>query len=796
MRRLTLVLLVDALRHDYAGRMRYLRTLAAAGTTGRLREDAGFLPRASYFGGLGPSDIGFTNMFCHDPKASPFGVARGLPSSPAGRQVEDHFGLRQFVEATARRRVTPYAASYLWTAEIPLDLLAEFDLVEKRAPWDARVGYRSVFHELDDRGLPYVTCAWPESTQLADPSDRGILAEALGRIHPPCRLAYVHLQRLDAVGHEYGPESAELAAALLEMDVQIAQLVCTLEARFDQVDLVIFGDHGMVPVVGITDVWGALDAAGLMLGRDVSAFLDSTMARFWFRQPSMRARVVEALAPLRGRILDDEDLRALDLAGCDRRNGELIFLADPGVLISPNFFQRRGDLVRGMHGYHPDVPDNQGLFLVREAGTPGGADLGAVRPTMVYEAITRQLGLAAPAMQPRPHTGRSGPRASPFTLDPGADAAVMIRRHLDRIVAEVRRLSPATTAVLVNGSFGRGEGGVSRDGSGTPRPVNDYDLLVVTPDGPASQSSPWRTLGTRLADEFNTDFVHFHVTSSVDALRAKTLSNFDVRHGSQVLWGDPDALEALPAFAAGEVPTGDGLQLLLNRLAGLLTIVDWPGSPLPDAPTRRRYLVNQVMKSLMAIGDWHLIRLQAYACSYATRRDRMHWLGGALGLHADLLAAVRRAYEYKLHPDEADLADLPALVWRTITWLTDTAASAIATVAGRPVTTAIDAAEAYYLLAQPPADHLEADNAWVRETLRDEADAALLPCPAGSIRQHIYASMPLLSTAAAIGDAGAFAEASRRLSGCFAGAWPADLTPAHWQASRERLGRIWLTLVH
>ena len=391
MTHLTLLLLIDAFRRDYVDRTSHIRQLASEGRAGALKEDFGFVPRAAYFGGLTPAQSGFTNMFCFDPAASPFGVARGVPSSTQGRIVEDQFGLRTWVESEARRRVTSYAASYLSAQEIPLDLLHNFDVAEKRAPWDPAVGHRTVFHDLNDRGLPYFSLAWPETNRLGDRPDSAIVAATLAAVQPPCRLAFVHLQELDAIGHAHGPESAELANTLRATDAHVHTLISELGARFDQLDVVLWGDHGMVSVTGTTDVWAALESAGVRPGPDLVCFLDSTMARFWFPGANLKAEVARALEGLPGRVLGPADLRRYDLEGCDRRNGELIFLADPGVLIMPNFFQRRGTLLRGMHGYDPDCPDNQGVFIVRDGGPAG--HIGVVRPTAVYRGDDAVAGV-------------------------------------------------------------------------------------------------------------------------------------------------------------------------------------------------------------------------------------------------------------------------------------------------------------------------------------------------------------------------------------------------------------------
>src|SRR5438876_11941373 len=118
--RLTLLVLVDALRTDYVARAPYLKHLAGLSATGMLRECFGFVPRAAYFGGLDAEEYGFTNMYCFDPEASPFGMARALPSSTEGAAVEVQMGIRGVLEQSARERMAPFAKAYASSAEIPL----------------------------------------------------------------------------------------------------------------------------------------------------------------------------------------------------------------------------------------------------------------------------------------------------------------------------------------------------------------------------------------------------------------------------------------------------------------------------------------------------------------------------------------------------------------------------------------------------------------------------------------------------------------------------------------------------
>jgi len=787
--RLTLVVLVDALRHDYVRRMPFLRAVEACAASGRLREDFGFLPRAAYFGGLSTAECRFTNMYAFDPARSPFGIARGVARSPLEGDVEERSQVRQWLEQHARQRVPPFAASYLSTIEIPLELLPDFALVEQHAPWDPRVGYRSLFMELQDRGDEWFACGWPETNTLLDHSDRGLVTETLAHVRPPCRFAYLHLQELDAIGHAHGPESAELHRALAHTDALLAELIDQLERRFDEVDIVLFGDHGMVPVTGTTDVWSALTAAPIDLSRDISFFLDSTMARFWFKNRCARRHVVDALSSLAGRVLDDRDLERLDLARCDRRNGELYFLAHPGVLILPNFFQRSGRPVKGMHGYDPDCPDNQGYFLSRIGGNGLAEVAGVVSPRAVYERARVSLGLAAPTATRAVATSRE---SRVFTQHPDPAAHAMIERHMAEVVDAARAAVPGVTAVILAGSFGRGEGGVMTAEDGTYRPVNDYDLLLVAPD---VNGAGLASLGQALAGRFGIDYVHFSWWPRVDPSTPLTLAHFDVREGHHVLWGPPDALSALPAYAATDVHPIEAVLLLMNRMAGLLTGLRGPfTAPSPLGAEERRYLRNQTMKALMALGDAPLILHGAYACSYRTRLERLTWLAPGLGLDADRLAAIQDAYAFKLHPTRAQSGDLLDLAARASKWLLDAFIDATARVVPGRVAGAPDAARAYYDLMTSNSGVISADNVWCLDALARAAVPARQE-PSGSIRQSIYAALPLL-LAASHGDGLAFDAALDRLDHCLMPPWPTGLTAANWDAARQRTAHAWLTLVH
>lgn len=746
--RLTLMILVDALRPDYVNRMPYLRALADESATGFLRECFGFVPRAAYFGGLTAEQLGFTNMFCFDPQRSPFSMARAMPSSPAGAEAERRLGIRQRIESAARNRVPAFAKDYTSTAEIPLPFAPYFDLVEKRGPWDPHVGYRSLFHALDAQGIPWLECSWPGTNRLPDPSDDGIVLKVLADLKPEHQFCYVHLQELDGSGHALGPNASAMQQRLAATDRRCRQLIESVRTRYQQLNLVLFGDHGMVSVTRTLDLWEVLQGLGLVFGVDYACFLDSSMARFWFYHGRARHAIERALTNLPGgRLLLPRDLEAFGIAGCDPRNAQLIFLADPGVLIFPNFFQARGEPIKGMHGYDPDCPDNLGFFLLHASHQPElrGGQLGKIDPPQLFHLLADLLQLHSTTRRPPLKPSPAPSAVGRFTAHPDPAADLFIHRQLEQVVSAVYEAIDAVESIVLTGSFGRGEGGVYQDAQGAYHPVNDYDLLVVSPQ---NQAEPLRKLGRDLAGRLGLDYVDLGWSDGQWAALPLSVSHYDLKYGSQVLAGDPDILHRIPAYGSADLPLYEAVKLLLNRSAGLLTGLNaqWleGQAPLPD---QSRYMSNQIAKAWMALGDWHLIRWGGYDASYRLRRDRFACLAPGAGLDSGTVRNIARAYDFKVQPDYLLYADGAGEVRRLYPCLEMALIQAINLMTGRRATQLNQAMDAYVEFMSSDLETRRLENALClahpgfQPLLRS---SSAVDC---SLRHLIYAVVPLVLTA-------------------------------------------------
>ncbi|MER3405775.1 MAG: hypothetical protein C4289_11975 [Chloroflexota bacterium] len=168
----------------------------------------------------------------------------------------------------------------------------------------------------------------------------------------------------------------------------------------------------MVAVERTVNVEAALHELSLQIGRDYLYFLDSTQARVWALQESARPVLSQALATLPGgRLLSDAEVALMRFRMPDRRYGDLIWQADPGVVIAPNFFQRAG-VLRGAHGYGPDARDNWARLIVF------GPDAPCALPELVemvdlYPLLLRLTGLPPGRSAALQESGAGGAALTP-----------------------------------------------------------------------------------------------------------------------------------------------------------------------------------------------------------------------------------------------------------------------------------------------------------------------------------------------------------------------------------------------
>ncbi len=221
---------------------------------------------------------------------------------------------------------------------------------------------------------------------------------------PPSRrpvFATLYLDVVDHAGHDYGPDSPEMAAAVGDVDAAIARLQAGLAARGLGVatNLVIVSDHGMAAVdaghVAFVDDW--VDLAAVQL--------ECTGSQAGLRPrvgtaADLAARVRRSL-PAHLRAYLREEIPERYHYRDNPRIAPVLILADEGWEITTRAdHARRKRPERGDHGYDNELPVMGATFIASGPAFRRGARIAPFENIQVYNLLCAVLGL-----RPAPNDG-------------------------------------------------------------------------------------------------------------------------------------------------------------------------------------------------------------------------------------------------------------------------------------------------------------------------------------------------------------------------------------------------------
>lgn len=286
---------------------------------------------------------------------------------------------------------------------------ANRDAIENPRWWEGAV---PLWTTAQRHGLRAATMFWPGSEAPvhgahpdywarfnADISESARVETVLGWLDLPEKerpsLITLYFDSIDAIGHRYGPDSAEVNAGLKAVDENIARLLAGLDHRGlrERANLVIVSDHGMTAtspdrVVYLDDIvpagmahvvmWGVL--TGIVPKREHRDEVERVLLRPHAHMQCMRKGDVP------------ERLHY----GRNARIPPLLCIAEHGwIIFDRAMVARKRHFSLGEHGYDIDHPDMRSLFIASGPAFRTGVVLAPFDNVDVYPLLAKLLGVRA-----------------------------------------------------------------------------------------------------------------------------------------------------------------------------------------------------------------------------------------------------------------------------------------------------------------------------------------------------------------------------------------------------------------
>ncbi|MBC8449714.1 MAG: alkaline phosphatase family protein [Chloroflexi bacterium] len=340
----TLIIFVDSLRHDQAAAMDFLGQLP---TLHPVRPGFGYSVNihAELFAGLHPDDVGYFCEWMVNPSAAP--GRRYRPLLPLLDTIFRPYVLNRGLQRLLTRGYRPDHVM----PNIPLRDLDKFavageHILSPRFPQPTLFSEHPGLHVLSYRGIA------PKGSR-----DEAIARRALAALAEHRQL-FVPLPDLDGLGHSHGVDRPEHNAHLARLDGWVAELAQEFRRRYPAGHLFVVSDHGMANVRGGVrlDIEARCGQPGL---RRYLTFSDATLLRGWIYDETLRQPLADVLHSLpHGQVLTDEERQHYGLTNPDF--GDVILVLEEGYCFQPSTFARH--IPKGMHGYHPELPSQWGIF--------------------------------------------------------------------------------------------------------------------------------------------------------------------------------------------------------------------------------------------------------------------------------------------------------------------------------------------------------------------------------------------------------------------------------------------------
>lgn len=215
------------------------------------------------------------------------------------------------------------------------------------------------------------------------------------------RFMTLYFEQVDRAGHDYGPDSAELATTLTQIDTALGRLVDGLARRGldDKVNLVIVSDHGLTA----SDIRRTVLVDRIVDLQRVRAVNFGVVAGFMPQPGQQRYAEATLLQPHEHmQCWRRQQIPARLRYGSNARIPPIVCLAEDGWMITRTEWLRdnAAEFPRGEHGYDNTMPDMRALFVAHGPAFRAGLRVPEFDNVDVYPLLAHLLRI-----RPAPNDG-------------------------------------------------------------------------------------------------------------------------------------------------------------------------------------------------------------------------------------------------------------------------------------------------------------------------------------------------------------------------------------------------------
>ncbi|ENX3948376.1 alkaline phosphatase family protein [Photobacterium damselae] len=251
--------------------------------------------------------------------------------------------------------------------KVPLSIINKFIPTESLYDYDSIDfgGDKNVFVKMKEKNINYDLDDFVKHNKIQG-SDNDRFERLFNKIQNKSLQDFTMIYISAAeYAHFYGTDGDITKQKLQEFDSNIEKLHKTLRENYDDFDLMIVGDHGMLDVHDEVNIEKVIKKVAnkykFKLGIDFLYFIDSTVCRLWYSSDDIKLKFESYIIDeLSEKFELDDDV--LDyLSQFKPKYGDSIFMLKSNNIYFPDFFN--GIPNKGMHGYLNHYKGQQGCVI-------------------------------------------------------------------------------------------------------------------------------------------------------------------------------------------------------------------------------------------------------------------------------------------------------------------------------------------------------------------------------------------------------------------------------------------------